>query len=59
MKHLNTTYQRKLCSQWKDSGFTKLDMTEVEAEKKLCSNAKGKFTQAANNLDQVIDTERD
>ena len=55
-KHSNTTYQRKLCSQWKDSGATKLNMAEVEAAKKLRSTAKGKFTRAANNLGQAIDT---
>ena len=31
-------------------------MTEVEATKRLRSTAKRKFTQAANNLDQAIDT---
>ena len=56
MKHSNTTYQRKLSSQWKDSGATKLNMAEVEATKKLRSTAKGKFTRAANNLGQAIDT---
>ena len=55
-KHSNTTYKRKLSLQLKDSGATKLDMTEVEAAKRLRSTAKGKFTRAANNLDQAIDT---
>jgi len=32
-------------------------MAEVEAAKKLRSTAKGKFTRAANNLGQAIDTE--
>ena len=40
----------------KDLGATKLDMTEVEAAKRLRSTAKGKFTRAANNLDQAINT---
>jgi len=31
-------------------------MTDVEAAKRLRSTAKGKFTRAANNLDQAIDT---
>ena len=31
-------------------------MTEVEAAKRLRSTVKGKFTRAANNLDQAIDT---
>ena len=55
-KHSNTTYKRKLSLQLKDLGATKLDMTEVEAAKRLHSTAKGKFTRAANNLDQAIDT---
>ena len=55
-KHSNTTYKRKLSLQLKDSDATKPDMTEVEAAKRLCSTAKGKSTQAANNLDQPIDT---
>ena len=33
----------------------KLDMTEVEAAKKLRTTVKGKFNRAANNLDQAID----
>ena len=37
-------------------GATKLVMTEVEAAKRLLSTAKGKFTRAANNPDQAIDT---
>lgn len=52
----HTSYKRKLSLQLKDSGATKPDMTEVEAAKRLRSTAKGKFTRAANNLDQAIDT---
>ena len=55
-KHLNTTYKRKLSLQLKDSGATKLDMTELEAAKRLRSTTKGKFTRTANYLDQAIDT---
>ena len=55
-KHSHTTNKRKLSLQLEDSGAKKLDMTEVEVAKRLRSTVKGKFIQAANNLDQAINT---